>query len=362
MKVLFIKNKGANQKKINDDKKMLVDYYKTKFPKAHGINKLDITVDEIESDILVTLKYAGMTSEGRRAFCTLDSKQLIREKGIVPEGEYQVVYFYYDSSSLVIPAKQKTDYIAPLTFHNPLYPNTEYIEMPSSYEKNAVIHEMVHAIGNILERQEIKVLDEMDRSFVEGLWKPYYKNSFPLIDGGNYDITLSRYSPYFDKLIVTKEVPQVQLTPSLVSYNGVKLPGTFKGNLYIPKHFKLQELVPANIFNTFGETAWQFLDKRMLMNLDFIRNTLGLAVNVNGKQFNYRGYDDGGYRTNQSQHRFGRAVDFDVVGMTAQQFREWIKLNYQKLPEPNVWIEDEVTWVHMDVRYSDKLGLYLFKV
>jgi len=214
MKVLFIKNKGSNLKKINSDKKMLVDYFKTKFPKAHGINKLDILVEEIESDIALTLKYAGMTSEGKRAFCTLDSKQNVRDKNIVPENTYQVVYFYYDSSSLEIPARQKTDYIAPLTFHNPLYPNTEYIEMPSSYEKNAVIHEMVHAIGNILERQGIKVLDEMDKSFIEGLWKPYYKNSFPLIDGGNYDITLSRYSPYFDKLIVTKEVPQVQLTPS----------------------------------------------------------------------------------------------------------------------------------------------------
>jgi len=360
MKVLFIKNKGISQKKIDADKKTLVSYYKSKLPEAHGINPIKFEIDEIDVDIKLAIKYLGVTTEGKRAFCTLNTKQELRKLDIVPRDKYSMVFFYYDVKGLMIPAQKKGDYIAPVTFYNGLYEETEYIEMPSSSNDFTIIHESVHAIGNILERKDIKLLDEMDKSFINGEWVAYYKNGCPLCDGGNYDITLSRFSPYFDKLDMKLSVVLRPVSP-LVEYNGVKLPGDLVGNLYIPKHFKLQELVPANIYTTFGETAWQFMDSRILMNLDFIRNTLGLAVNVNGNKFNYRGFDDGGYRTNQSQHLFGRAIDFDVVGMTAEQVREWLRLNYRLLPEPNIWVEDDVTWVHMDVRYSDGLGMHLFK-
>jgi hypothetical protein len=132
--------------------------------------------------------------------------------------------------------------------------------------------------------------------------------------------------------------------------------------LYKPKNFALKELVSPAILTKFGEKAWEFFDERVLKNLQFIRDSLGPIKVNNGTTLTYRGFDACEYRLNGvSQHNHGRAIDFDVVGKTAKEVREWIVKNQDKLPEPNCFLEDDVTWVHMDVRFSNKKGVYLFK-
>jgi hypothetical protein len=76
--------------------------------------------------------------------------------------------------------------------------------------------------------------------------------------------------------------------------------------------------------------------------------------------------DDCGYRdklctigASKSAHKEGKAFDLISTKMSAQEMRDLIVTNQDKLPY-NIRIEDEVSWLHFDVR--DKgVKVYLFK-
>ncbi len=53
-----------------------------------------------------------------------------------------------------------------------------------------------------------------------------------------------------------------------------------------------------------------------------------------------------------SQHRFGRAVDFDVKGISAETVRNDIRKGYFS---EITCIEADVNWVHIDVRNANRL-------
>lgn len=137
--------------------------------------------------------------------------------------------------------------------------------------------------------------------------------------------------------------------------------------MYKPKHFSANELFPNAVITKYGEQCWQFMDDRLLETIDFIREKIGKRIFVNvrygDKKFQNRGYRANTYKTKLycSQHLHGRAVDFDVEGMPAKDVRDWLKENADILPHP-IWVEDAVTWVHIDVRQSDKGKIYFFKV
>ena len=132
--------------------------------------------------------------------------------------------------------------------------------------------------------------------------------------------------------------------------------------LYKPKNFTLKELVPASILSKFGEKAWEFLDERMLRNLQFFREIFGIT-NVNTTTEQYKCFDPAVFRKEgTSQHNAGRAVDCIFKNYTSEQVREWLKKpeNVAKLPEPNIWVELGTSHFHFDVRFSDKKGVYFF--
>lgn len=131
--------------------------------------------------------------------------------------------------------------------------------------------------------------------------------------------------------------------------------------IYKCKYFDLSELMPDEMIEKYGEQCWQFLDYRLLVTLDFIREKLNRPIYVNGNGFNYRGYRPNTYKDSlyASQHLHGRAADFDVEGMLANEVRNWLKNNANQLPFP-IWVEDGVNWVHIDVRQSDKGQIYFF--
>ena len=127
-------------------------------------------------------------------------------------------------------------------------------------------------------------------------------------------------------------------------------------DIYKPTHFELRELVPPDVFKALGDQAWILIDPRIAWTLDAIRNKFGKAITVNnwhtGGPFSQRGFrnhDDVG--AVYSQHRYGNAVDFDIEGMTAEQFRDDLKKNpndpaYQYITA----CELGTNWIHIDVR------------
>ncbi|WP_347368006.1 D-Ala-D-Ala carboxypeptidase family metallohydrolase [Vibrio vulnificus] len=133
--------------------------------------------------------------------------------------------------------------------------------------------------------------------------------------------------------------------------------------MYKSKYFKAYELVPADIFNKRGEAALELIDPRLLITLDQLREKLQKPITINNYKWNgafsQRGLrsrsfykSDKDYQDSLSQHKYGRAVDFDVKGMTAQQVREFIHANRSMFPYIT-FIETDVNWVHVDVRNGD---------
>ena len=136
------------------------------------------------------------------------------------------------------------------------------------------------------------------------------------------------------------------------------------------KYFQVSELVCEHTHSRWGERSWQFLDTDYLHALLIIRrDILQLPMTCN-----YSGVNQRGLRCNMcelvkekeknylSSHILGKAGDFSVKGLTAQEARERIKNNARLLP-CNIRLEDKVTWLHFDVlpQFGITEKVYLFK-
>lgn len=134
-------------------------------------------------------------------------------------------------------------------------------------------------------------------------------------------------------------------------------------------YFQVSELVCGHTFSRWGERSWQFLDTDYLAALLVIRrDILQLPMTCNTSSATQRGL-----RCNVcelvkekkknylSSHILGKAGDFTVKGLTAEQARERIIQNAHLLP-CNIRLEDKVTWLHIDVlpQFDVKERVYLF--
>lgn len=138
----------------------------------------------------------------------------------------------------------------------------------------------------------------------------------------------------------------------------------------IRPYFDIQELVCDHTYSRWGEQAWQFLDTDYLHCLLVIRrDILKAPMWCNGK-----GKTQRGLRCNRcaivrgkssvylSSHVLGKAGDFDVTGMTAEEVRQKIKANASLLPCP-IRMEAGVSWLHFDVlpQYGVTKKIHEFK-
>lgn len=140
-------------------------------------------------------------------------------------------------------------------------------------------------------------------------------------------------------------------------------------NERIKQYFDIQELVCKHVYTRFGEGAWSFFDERLFETLLVIREKLGKPIYVNNWQVGGN-LTQRGLRCNvcvlvsektalekvyMSTHIQGNGIDFDVQGMSAAEVRGWIIKNQILLPYP-VRLEDNVSWVHLDMRTDGEKG------
>lgn len=135
------------------------------------------------------------------------------------------------------------------------------------------------------------------------------------------------------------------------------------------KNFKAHEFVPAAIYKDRGEKSIQLMDRELVIFIDKLRDELGRKITINnwfwGGRFSQRGLrtQDSEHYSKYSQHSYGKAIDFDVDGMSAGQVRQWIidnrNLDWVK---PICFIEDGVSWVHVDTRPTDGDALVVWHV
>lgn len=121
------------------------------------------------------------------------------------------------------------------------------------------------------------------------------------------------------------------------------------------RFFQVRELVCSHVFSKWGERSWQFLSTDYLHNLLVIRRDILQMPMV----CNHDGAEQRGLRCNMcrmvkekkaaylSSHILGRAGDFSVQGLTAQEARSRIRTMQNLLPYP-LRMEGGVSWLHID--------------
>lgn len=124
----------------------------------------------------------------------------------------------------------------------------------------------------------------------------------------------------------------------------------------IKPYFDIDELVCNHTYAKWGQQAWQFLDTDYLHCLLVIRrDIIKRPMWCNGTQKKQRGL-----RCNRcdmvknkstvylSSHILGKAGDFTITGLSAENARKLIKENAGLLP-CNIRMEKGVSWLHFDV-------------
>ena len=149
----------------------------------------------------------------------------------------------------------------------------------------------------------------------------------------------------------------------------------------IKKYFCIQEFVNKKTYDKYGEGAWQFMCPRLLHTILIIRTTLDKKITINSWKWGGK-LSQRGLRTNLGQivlkmvkrgklylsaHIMGRAVDFDVEGMSAEDVRMWIVKNEKLFPYKirleHIMNGKPVNWVHIDVFWNKKnKHIYLFNI
>lgn len=142
------------------------------------------------------------------------------------------------------------------------------------------------------------------------------------------------------------------------------------------KYFKIQELVSKQTYEKYGEKSWIFLDERLILTLDALREYFNAPITVNnwlwGGNLQQRGL-----RTNcdeivknktlknslyVSQHCLGKAVDFNVKNHTVKDVYKVILENPKVFPyiKRIENINKTPTWVHIDIANTENENIIIF--
>jgi len=133
--------------------------------------------------------------------------------------------------------------------------------------------------------------------------------------------------------------------------------------MYKCKYFEIQELVPNDVLELLGEDiCWGLFDPRLLLTIDMLREKFERPIMVNSTNL---GLQERGFRVHntttgaeKSAHKEGKAVDFSVAGLSAQETRNYIYKLIQ-IQDPAVQFitemeEDTESWVHISTRGQSK--------
>jgi len=127
---------------------------------------------------------------------------------------------------------------------------------------------------------------------------------------------------------------------------------------YLPRRFKLQELVPQTVFeNAPAASLWKIFDPNLLWVIDWLRDTYGKMIcntwSWDGRH-QYRGYrpPDCKVGATWSMHRFGRAFDLIPLDTTVASIHADIRANPDHPVFNRIRRVENVNWLHIDTANS----------
>ena len=128
----------------------------------------------------------------------------------------------------------------------------------------------------------------------------------------------------------------------------------------VKKYFQLKELVCPHVLNTFGDNAWQFISTELLSIIYTLRTQIikkPMIINSYDNNLTQRGLrcnicqlckdKTSSNKIYISSHSLGKAIDFTVNDMSAEEVRNLIRSNIDKFEYP-IRLERDVNWVHID--------------
>lgn len=134
--------------------------------------------------------------------------------------------------------------------------------------------------------------------------------------------------------------------------------------------FTVEELVDKRTFQQYGAKSIWFLDERLIKGAFFLREYFGRSIIINnwslGGKFQQRGVRMAWTKTGvpESQHRKGRAIDFNVVGLTSNKQSQMIIDDWELIAENTFFTTIENPdftkgWTHLDGRWTGKKELLI---
>ena len=139
----------------------------------------------------------------------------------------------------------------------------------------------------------------------------------------------------------------------------------------ISTYFRIEELVPKELYVKFGEKSIWFIERGTVLLADFIRDRFGKSMTINnwhsGGPLNNRGFrmPDCAIGGVLSQHKFGRAIDYNIEGVTPQEaYKDIIDNSDMYLKAGATTVEDiafTTGWIHLDRRWTNKNELSIVK-
>lgn len=133
--------------------------------------------------------------------------------------------------------------------------------------------------------------------------------------------------------------------------------------LQASQYWDIRELVCPHTYALHGQNAWRFLNPMFLEHILWLRRDVHKRPMISNTYHRGGKYTQRGVRCNKCQlvidanntglvylsfHRLAQALDYTVVGLTAEEARNEIREKQYSAPHP-FRLERDKSWVHTDI-------------
>lgn len=123
-------------------------------------------------------------------------------------------------------------------------------------------------------------------------------------------------------------------------------------------HFIVQEFIPPEIYNRFGDASAMFIDERLVQFAEKLRRTLDKPCLINNWHSG-GAFKNSGLRSFSctegaafSDHKFGHAIDIKVANMSGPEVAEFLEKHWSDYNMLITSIEKGTpSWTHVSTRF-----------